>query len=168
MTDPHNPKGRFDLALDFTMEHEGGWANDAYDRGGLTRFGISSRAHPDVDLHTLTVEQARDIYRREYWDRIRGDDLPSRVALALFDWAVHSGVRTACLRLQSRLPVRGDGVIGPKTLEAVWGADIDRLLLDLLKDRADSLVLQGLLAGEGRFLKGWIRRVMDLAWEVRG
>jgi len=81
--------------MDFVLSWEGGYVNDPRDPGGETKYGISKRAHPDVDIKNLTIEQAKAIYREEYWNRINGDELTFPEALALMDFAVHSGVPTA-------------------------------------------------------------------------
>lgn len=107
----------FDAAVALVIELEGGEAL-VEDRGGLTRWGISSRANPDVNVRTLTRDQAVAIYRERYWRAVRGDELPPGLALVVFDAAVNQGAPTACRMLQAALGVTGDGVIGPVTLAA--------------------------------------------------
>ena len=51
----------FDEAFDTLIGHEGGYSNDPRDPGGETRYGISKRAYPDVNIATLTLEQAKFI-----------------------------------------------------------------------------------------------------------
>lgn len=86
-------------------EHEGGWADDVHDRGGRTRWGISSRAHPDVDLDLLhTFDDAvRLVYVPRYWDQIRGDVLTEPLDLTVLDFAVHSGTKRAVKALQTAI-----------------------------------------------------------------
>lgn len=85
----------FDRVMDFVLKWEGGLSVDPNDPGGTTKYGISQRANPDVDVPNLTVEEAKEIYRERYWDRIGGDSLDYGTALSLMDFAVHSGVGTA-------------------------------------------------------------------------
>lgn len=85
----------FDRVIEFILRWEGGYSHDPRDPGGETKYGISKAANPDVDIKNLTVEQAKGIYRKRYWDRIGGDRHDYPTALALMDFAVHSGVDTA-------------------------------------------------------------------------
>lgn len=86
---------KFDRVMNFVLQWEGGYVNDPNDPGGETKFGISKRSHPHLDIKNLTREEALAIYREKYWDRIGGDKLDYPEALALMDFAVHSGVGTA-------------------------------------------------------------------------
>lgn len=65
----------FEKAVAFVLRHEGGYTNDNRDPGGETKFGISKRAYPSLDIKNLTEEQAKVIYRRDYWDRAGCGDL---------------------------------------------------------------------------------------------
>jgi len=103
------------------LKHEGGYINHKNDPGGETNYGISKRAYPDVDIKNLTVDGAKELYKRDYWDRIKGDDLPAGVACVTMDYAVNSGTSRASKALQGACGIRnGDGIIGPHTLSAVW------------------------------------------------
>lgn len=79
----------FDEAADWVLKHEGGTTTDT---GGLTKFGISSKAHPDVDVKNLTLDQAKEIYHSQYWRAIGADNLPENMRLAAFDSAINQGV----------------------------------------------------------------------------
>jgi lysozyme family protein len=108
----------FNRALQLVLRHEGGLVDNPKDPGGLTNFGISQRAYPKLDIRKLTQADASEIYRRDYWDKIHGDDLPEPLAIALFDTAVNVGWPRAILMLQESLGVTVDGNIGPQTLAA--------------------------------------------------
>lgn len=108
----------FNTAFSILIGHEGGYVNDPADPGGETKFGISKRAYPDVDIANLTIEQAQAIYKKDYWDAIEADKLPDEVRFSIFDAAVNSGVTQAIKWLQQTVKVRDDGVIGPVTLNA--------------------------------------------------
>jgi lysozyme family protein len=112
------PVAVFDRALQLVLRHEGGLVDNPKDPGGLTKFGISQRAYPQLDIRGLTVADAADIYRKDYWDKIHGDDLPEPLAIVLFDTAVNVGWPRAILMLQESLGVTVDGNIGPQTLAA--------------------------------------------------
>lgn len=157
----------FERALAFTLRWEGGTSDHEDDPGGLTRFGISSRAHPDVAVATLTESQAREIYRREYWTAAKCNELPERTSVAMFDRAVNQGPKAATKMLQRCLGVKEDGVLGPKTLFAAWQANDQKLALCLVVE-AGRLVAR--LANRDHtqrvFLEGWVARLVDLAAEV--
>lgn len=82
----------FEEAVGKVLKLEGGYANDPDDRGGETKYGISKRAHPDVDIPTLTVEAAKSIYKNKYWDAIDAGSLPEPLREVAFDAAVNQGV----------------------------------------------------------------------------
>lgn len=140
----------------FTLGEEGGLTDDVGDPGGLTNFGISQRAYPDLDIANLTAAQAKAIYRRDYWAPLRGDDLPTGVDLMVFDMGVNAGVRRTAAILQTCLGVAADGAIGPLTLLAARGADDARLIDDLA---ASQLGFYRSLATWPAFGHGWSGRV---------
>jgi lysozyme family protein len=149
-------------ALEKTLKWEGGYTVDT---GGKTKFGISQKAYPDLDIPNLTIEQAREIYRRDYWNRIQGDFIKSqKTAGALFDYAVNAGVSKALKAAQTVLKRRGfpiavDGKIGASTLAAI-NATGD-ILGDLITQERisfyEELVKQN-PAKYGTYLKGWLKR----------
>lgn len=81
----------FDAAFATIVGVEGGYVNDPNDPGGETNFGISKRAYPDEDIRALTLERAKELYRRDYWDRLNCEALPWDRALLIFDAAVNQG-----------------------------------------------------------------------------
>lgn len=109
----------FDAAFARTVGHEGGYTNDPTDRGGETKYGISKRAHPNLDIAGLTLAQARVVYLRGYWLPCGCDVLPHETSLAVFDLAVNAGRWAAIRDLQLALGVNADGVLGPRTLAAI-------------------------------------------------
>ncbi len=112
----------WDKAIDFVLSYEGGYVNDPNDAGGETQYGISKRAYPNLNIKALTVEDARNIYRKDYWEAVQAEQLPENMAFAVLDCAVNQGVGTACRLLQVSLDVNVDGVIGPKTIGAAFRA----------------------------------------------
>lgn len=108
----------FVRAVNLVLQHEGGYVNDPRDPGGETKFGISKRAYPDEDIANLTRERAMELYHRDYWLPIKGDEMTSDVATMVFDMAVNMGVGKAARVLQRALGVKEDGVLGPVTLSA--------------------------------------------------
>lgn len=81
--------GSFDKAMPWMFQHEGGMTTDT---GGLTKYGISQKAHPGLDIANLSKDDAAEIYHKEYWRAIDADSLPPNMRLAAFDSAVNQGV----------------------------------------------------------------------------
>jgi lysozyme family protein len=117
-------EARFRACLAVVLKHEGGWVMHPADPGGMTMLGITQRTlsewlgrpATEKEIRALTPEAVAPIYRKRYWQAIRGDDLPPGLDLAVFDLAVNSGPGRAAKMLQAVLGVDPDGVIGPKTL----------------------------------------------------
>lgn len=108
----------FDKAFEQLLGHEGGYSNNPSDPGGETNWGISKRNYPNVNITSLTQEQAKVIYRRDYWLACHLDKLPDEVVFDVFDGAVNSGVSQSIKWLQAAAMVPQDGVIGTLTLKA--------------------------------------------------
>lgn len=112
-------------AIGLVLDWEGGGklTDDKADAGGLTRWGISKRWHPEVDVENLTREGAIDLYHAFYWEPIRADELPAPLALILFDSCVNPGQGWAVPALQRILRLSADGVVGPDTIESAARSD---------------------------------------------
>ena len=167
----------FDQAFAIVVGEEGGltanpadpgnWTTGACGRGECrgTKYGISAAAYPALDIGALTLEQARAIYRRDYWDRIAGDRLPPPLALLAFDAAVNSGVGRAARWLQAAAGAAEDGAIGPATLAAIearagQGA---ALLAEFLAQRMNFMAA---LPTWRSFGLGWSRRLCALPFHA--
>lgn len=161
----------FDQAFHTLLGHEGGFTEDPRDPGNWTggrvgagelrgtKFGIAANTYPNEDIRNLTVDRAKEIYRRDFWNPVRADELPAEVRYAVFDAAVNSGVRQAARWLQRAVGVRDDGVIGPITLGAVRATDPQVLLRRMLSAR---LRFMTDLPTWPTFGRGWARRIADL------
>jgi len=176
MTSQHQ-NGDFAFAVAFVLRHEGNREAGPHDPGGATRYGISQRAYPDLDLSQLTESQAVMIYHRDYWKGLKCDELPRPVALAVFDTAVNCGRWNAARWLQgayneltSGRPLKADGYIGPITTRAVYAlSDPDRyvaLALALLNRRLEHYVNLARREPHRSYLRGWVSRVVDLQTEI--
>lgn len=148
----------FDQCFEKLISHEGGYVNHPNDPGGETKFGISKRAYPQVDIKNLTMESAKAIYKADYWDRAQCDKLPPSVAYLLFDAAVNSGIGQAIRFLQRAVGVADDGALGPMTLAAVQRIDVEALAGRFLGQRLDFMTK---LTTWDTFGKGWARRIAD-------
>lgn len=109
----------FDEVFNRVLGHEGGYVNHPSDPGGETNWGISKRSYPDLDIKSLTRNQAKDIYKRDFWDRVHGDSMYDGVAFQVFDFTVNSGIETALRKLQKAVGVADDGYWGPITQNAI-------------------------------------------------
>lgn len=130
----------WNTAINHTLELEGGYVNDPKDSGGQTKYGISKKAYPDLDIKNLTISQAMEIYRKDYWDRCKCDYMPDALSVAVFDFAVNSGVKTAIKKLQIALGVKSDGIIGNQTIGACNRLPIKKVLEDYMNLRLDYLM----------------------------
>ena len=148
----------FDQCFDKLISHEGGYVNDSRDPGGETKFGISKRAYPQVDIKNLTLDAAKAIYKRDYWDRAQCDKLPPSVAYVLFDAAVNSGIGQAIRFLQRAVNVADDGVIGPMTIAAVTRLDAASVCARYIGQRLEFMTK---LTTWDAFSRGWSRRLAD-------
>ena len=109
----------FDRAFEIIIGHEGGYVLDSRDPGGETKYGISKRAYPSLNIKELTLADARVIYLADYWVEIEADSLPDSARLMVFDCAVNTGVGMAKKLLQRAVGTKDDGIIGPKTRAAI-------------------------------------------------
>jgi lysozyme family protein len=150
---------RFDEVFERVVGREGGYVNDPRDPGGETKYGISKRQYPDVDIKGLTLEGAKEIYLRDYWNKIHGDELPEPVDEFLFDFAVNSGVGRAAEALQGAVGVLRDGAIGPKTIAAVGSKKLHDVIRLLFVDRAMVFALN---PNDRLYGHGWFARLFDL------
>ena len=150
------------------LQHEGGYTNDPRDPGGRTNLGVTQRAweaywnrsSSEEEMRKLTPNIVKPFYKAMYWDKIKGDELPSGVDYAAYDLAVNSGVGRAAKYLQEIAGVTADGVIGPKSLEAIKSCDARETADAICDMRMD--FLKRLPAFE-TFGKGWSRRVAEVS-----
>lgn len=150
----------FDEAFERVIGHEGGYVDDPVDPGGETKFGISKRAYPGEDIANLTLERARLIYRFDYWAAAGCDAVPDALKFPLFDMAVNQGVKTAIKALQHAVHETEDGIIGPRTLQAIQSTYVHQLLFRFTAARLVAYTRAPEPQWQ-RFGRGWIRRVAD-------
>ena len=165
----------FDAAFAKLIGHEGGFQDMKNDRGNWTgghpgagelkgtKYGISAKSYPTLDIKSITLDQARAIYRRDYWGPAGCDMLPEPLKFPVFDLAVNSGPGRAARLLQRAVGALEDGSIGPKTLMSIHNMPVDRVLRRL---DAHRLLL---MAGDPTwpaFGRGWVTRVATNALEA--
>jgi lysozyme family protein len=151
-------------AFALILKQEGGYVRDPNDRGGETKYGISKRSYPHLNIKNLSIEAAQKIYYLDFWLKQKCRQLEEPLALKLFSFSVNMGNKQAALLLQKSLNILGnslkeDGIIGPKTLEAAQKAP--KNLLDIFKVQAGCFYkdLVSRDPSQARFLNGWLHRV---------
>lgn len=148
----------FNKYIDRVLGNEGGYVWDVRDPGGETKWGISKRTYPDLDIKSLTKEDAKKIYYRDFWQRINGDELPDAISYQVLDAAVNHGVGNAIRMLQRALNVVDDGHFGPLSRAALTSVPpIDVVL----RFNAERIGFYTRLSTFSAFGKGWMRRVAD-------
>lgn len=146
----------FDVVFDRVLGHEGGYVNDPNDPGGETQWGISKRSYPHINIKELTRDGAKEIYRRDFWDRLGADGLPDGVAFQLFDFAVNSGIGTAIRYLQRAIGVADDGYWGPISKAKALATSETDMILGLNAERLEFMTKLKNWQFHGR---GWARRI---------
>jgi lysozyme family protein len=156
-------KENFEKCLEKLLKHEGGFVNHPKDPGGMTNLGVTKRVYEEwvgrevteQEMRDLTPEDVAPIYKKNYWDAVKGDDLPAGVDWACFDWCVNSGRKRPSKALQRAVGAIPDGAIGPATLAKVTEALPKNVVLAIHDDRQ---AFYERLSTFGTFGKGWTRR----------
>lgn len=154
-------KESYNLALKAVLEFEGGYVNHPKDPGGKTYKGVTQRTYDSFrkgrtqDVRKMSEDELKAIYRNLYWNKVQGDLLPVGVDLAVFDFAVNSGVSRAAKVLQGLVGVPMDGVIGPQTIKAAQDHQFG--LVDKLCDSRMAFLRS--LKTFPTFGRGWTNRV---------
>lgn len=138
---------------------EGGYVNDPRDPGGETKYGISKRAYPSLDIANLSQEQAANIYYTDYWIKGQCQAIPAPLCAYHFDACVNQGIAAANKILQQTVGVKEDGVVGPVTLQACARLPSAQHYLYLVNRFAH---YRG-LAGWEVYGTGWTNRLLHLA-----
>jgi lysozyme family protein len=116
-------KANYNKCLETILHHEGGYVNHPKDPGGETNLGVTKRVYEewggDKDMKDLLVEDVAPIYKKNYWDKLKGDNLPDGLDLCVFDFGVNAGPGRSAKYLQKMIGTVADGGIGPNTLKKV-------------------------------------------------
>lgn len=156
----------FQRAVAWILAEEGGLVDDPHDHGGLTKYGIALKSHPELTaaaIRALTPEQAAGIYRSEYWAPLHGEELPERWGLPLLDAAVLQGVHVAVECAQDALYLPANGIMGPQTLRALASATRADALARFTAGRLARLES---LPDFLRYGRGWTTRAIQAALEA--
>jgi lysozyme family protein len=139
--------GNFEKSVEFVLKHEGGYVNNSADPGGETKYGISRRAFPDEDIKNLTVDRAKEIYQKHFWEPLGCEELSTQLALVHFDTAVNCGKSRAAEFMGNSK------------------GDYEVYLLYRIEHYTRIAATNKNLR---QFILGWLNRVMDLFKEIRG
>lgn len=166
-------KDNFEKCLEMILHHEGGYVNHPSDPGGETNLGVTKRVYEDwggtKDMKDLTVEDVEPIYKKNYWERVKGDELPSGLDLCIFDFGVNAGPGRAAKFIQQLVGATADGAIGPATL-----AKIDEYVRHHGRDttikeyQISRQAYYESLSHFDTFGRGWTRRVEEITEAALG
>ncbi|PPB85667.1 glycoside hydrolase family 108 protein [Acinetobacter soli] len=160
----------FEIAFQRLIGHEGGYSNDRNDPGNWTggkvgqgkllgtKFGLAANTYPNLDIKNLTIDRAKLIYKKDWWDKLGADQLHPAIVYQLWDFAINAGKSRAIKELQQVAGVSDDGIIGPKTISAVKAMEVNDVLLRLAAER---LKFYTSLSTWDRYGKGWTNRVAE-------
>jgi lysozyme family protein len=156
---------RFLKAFERVIYHEGGHSNNASDLGNETKYGISKRSYPHLDIKSLTLDKARQIYYCDFWIKGKFENITDEaIAIKLFEISIHTGIAQANKLIQRALRSTGkvvveDGIIGQITLTAINEADSTDLLAALKSEVAGyyRLIAQA-NPSQQKFITGWLNR----------
>lgn len=168
--------------LVYMFGHEGGYVNDPKDSGGPTKYGVTWKTlraykglkstqkptQADIEMvKALTLDEAENVYRANYWNQSGGDLLPAGVDFMAFDFGVNSGPATAVKKLQAVLKVNADGSVGVQTVNAInsYPGGVTALIKDYAEAR---LVYLKKLSGWSRYGNGWTKRVNKVKTQALG
>lgn len=152
----------FEKALVKVLAEEGGskYTETKGDAGGATKYGISQKAFPNLNIRELTLDKAAEIYRSEYWEAIKGDLIASqKVAECIFDCAVNTGVKKASILIQESVYAKVDGVIGSRTITLINASNESAILFNFTQRRINyynQIVAKN--PSQAKFINGWTAR----------
>jgi lysozyme family protein len=157
----------FELAVAVVLKHEGGYVSHPADKGGETKYGISKRAYPNLNIKNLTEADAKAIYYRDYWEKYSCDEMQPMIAVQVFDLFVNTSPIRAGELIQVAVNAHVgtpslviDGKLGPVSVEAINKAAPDQLIKSIKAVRGGYYL--GLIAGmptQTAFKTGWLKRV---------
>ena len=156
----------FEEALKAILKHEGGFVNHKLDPGGMTNLGVTKKVweewvgHPvdEKAMRALTPEVVAPMYKKKYWDVVKGDEMPDGLDYLMFDFAINAGPGRAIKVMQKSIGTTPDGAIGPKTMQSLKDANQSELVA---KFSAEKEAFYRSLPTFATFGKGWLRRVAE-------
>jgi len=159
--------GNWQKSFELMLKSEGGYVNNPADPGGMTNLGVTKatwenwvgRESDEAEMRGLTPEKVEPMYKKKFWDAVRGDELPVGLDYILLDFAVNAGVGRSIKTLQSAVGVTPDGGFGPLTMAAVQAIEPQNLIERFSQAKED---FYRSLNTFNVFGKGWLNRVADV------
>ena len=170
-------KENFEKSLELVLAHEGGFQSDSRDPGNAggkcTNLGVTQRVWEqyvghkvdEATIRSLTKEMVSPLYRKEYWDAVHGDQLPSGADYLAFDFAVNAGAFRCVKTIQRALNITADGVIGPVTLKAIQDTNAEDFINSFSAAKEN---FYRSLTNFPTFGKGWLNRVAEAKKTAEG
>ena len=156
---------KFKKAFNYVLKNEGGYVNNSSDPGGETKYGISQRSYPNLNIRQLSLKDAEKIYFCDYWLKGKFEQIPDEnVATQLFDLSVNLGIRAMTIVLQRALRSVGinvveDGLLGFQTLSGVSFSEASILLAAIKSEAAGYYrLIAAKNPQQQKFLQGWLNR----------
>ena len=154
-------------SFELMLKSEGGYVNNPADPGGMTNLGVTKatwenwigRESNEAEMRALTPEKVEPLYKKKFFDAVRGDELPVGLDYLMFDFAVNAGAGRAIKTLQTAVGVTPDGGFGPMTMAAVQAVDPNELIERFSQAKED---FYRSLTTFATFGKGWLNRVADV------
>ena len=166
----------FEKAISFTLKYEGGYVNNPNDPGGETKYGISKRKYPDLDIKNLSIEQAKEIYYNDYWIKpniYRISKINPKLAIAVFDTHVNTG--RGVKLLQKTIHQYPDKHFKQISIDNIYGNQTESLLSELNHISPNYLLYNYIInriqyynkitqknKSLKSFLNGWLNRTIAL------
>jgi lysozyme family protein len=159
-------KENYNEALKAILKHEGGYVNHPRDPGGMTNLGVTKKVweewvkHPvdEKAMRALTPELVSPMYKKKYWDAVKGDELPDGLDYLMFDFAINAGPGRAIKTMQKAIGTTPDGAIGPKTMQSLKEMNPTQLIEKFSVEKES---FYRSLPTFQTFGKGWLRRVAE-------
>ena len=160
-------------SFELMLKSEGGYVNNPADPGGMTNLGVTKatwenwvgRESDEAEMRGLTPEKVEPLYKKKFWDAVRGDELPVGLDYLAFDFAVNAGPGRSIKIMQSAVGVTPDGGFGPMTMAAVQAVDPVELIERFSQAKED---FYRSLNTFSTFGKGWLNRVADVKVKASG
>jgi lysozyme family protein len=156
----------FEEALKAILKHEGGYVHHPRDPGGMTNLGVTKKVWEEWVKHSvdekamraLTPELVSPMYKKKYWDAVKGDELPDGLDYLMFDFAINAGPGRAIKTMQKAIGTTPDGAIGPKTMQSLKEMNPTQLIEKFSVEKES---FYRSLPTFQTFGKGWLRRVAE-------
>lgn len=150
-----------DEMIEGIIRREGGYSNDPNDPGGETHWGISKRSYPNLNIKDLTLEQAKSIYRKDYYFASQCNLLPQKLQEIFLDMTALHGKSGATQILQKAINgvvspnIQVDGILGRMTISSASKVELTQLRAYRIKDLAEKVVNNPTLE---KYWYGWYIR----------